>query len=902
MPRRKQDSLRIEQGIRPAASPVSGYSAPRLPRRRTDRLESLSVLSRSLSGFLAGKERQQEQELAQEGNTAGASAYNDTAAQLDAAGQDALAGNRGAFNKLISQGAIPALGSPYAQQNFDRKAGSSFARQIQSFAEQNLVEWTQIAPGSAGGESGNVSQQLAEARQSMLQENPILLQSEDALQAFEEDFAAVSQDIQSRANRMLVERKDTIWKDETRDSYLAQVNGAVEALRNGDPDSLSAHLATVVGNVEDDHSDGLRDSRALFVEALEAAVSQLEEDDDSETALALLDNAAELNIGGVLLGDDANHVPTLSKLENRFEEFQDKEDTRWNADRRATEEKELHLFRENNISDMIALRGNAAALEAFIDRQADILRKTGDPFIAAKVKEMELWRDTLSREGSDDPSVVRGLNSKLIAGDLTPEEITRALEQKQITGDTAFGLYQQSRAAGSQEEYRKGYGPWDRVVSEIGSVNSEGLHRDVTESYSDHRYDLEQVADDLWSQAIAESKQQDDPNAFLRGKSREIRDIVRERNKAFTDPIRQGRDEALTEINSLERQHQDATEQIQAAHKAGYLSREERDTRLLNVAKATDLSRWTSNSNQSAFARGQLDRLAQSSLEFADLQEDDPESAELFLQSTQERWAQAEEEMIRQVLSESTPGQASSKINTGRRTLLKEFREDLAGAEKTEGADATAEAGSLTSEAAEQAAAGNEFVLAREEVLHAAKTWEREHPNTPYPVTAPDNIPTLSNRTGSRPAKFYDRVNEYRAGEVSREEVVQHHYVMAAAVFSDELKPEDRDLIIDSVKVFSMTPEQIVAGKVFLQKPTALEGAPFKGAGARSITVPLDAAKDINPYVDPIWPSMTSLELDLEQRPEFVRQVWKALKIRPEEAEAVLKRQRSIITRNTPKR
>lgn len=883
MPRRKQDSLRIEQGIRPAASPVSGYSAPRLPRRRTDRLESLSVLSRSLSGFLAGKERQQEQELAQEGNTAGASAFNDTAAQLDAAGQDALAGNKGAFNKLISEGTIPALGSPYAQQNFDRKTGSSFARQIQSFAEQNLVDWTQIAPGSAGGESENVSQQLAEARQSMLQENPILLQSEEALQAFEEDFAAVSQDIQSRANRMLVERKDTIWKDETRDSYLAQVSGAVEAIRGGDPDSLSAHLATVVGNVEDDHSDGLKDSRALFVEALEAAVSQLEEDDDSETALALLDNAAELNIGGVLLGDDANHVPTLSKLENRFEEFQDKEDTRWNSDRRAAEEKELHLFRENTVSDMIAQRGNAAGLEAFIDRQAGIMRKTGDPFTAAKVKEMELWRDTLSREGADDPSVVRGLNSKLIAGDLTPEEITLALEQEQITGDTAFGLYQQSRAAGSQEEYRKGYGPWDRVVSEIGSVNSEGLHRDVTESYSDHRYDLEQAADDLWSQAIAESKQEDDPNAFLRGKSREIRDIVRERNKAFTDPIRQGRDEALTEINSLERQHQDATEQIQAAHQAGYLSSEERDARLLNVAKVTDLSRWTSNSNQSAFARGQLDRLAQSSLEFADLQEDDPESAELFLQSTQERWVQAEEEMIRQVLSESTPGQASSKINTGRRTLLKEFREDLAGAETVESAGESSTAG-------EAVTASSRSAVREAQLKQASDVDAFFKANRRLPKFKPANDLLEGGGVFStgRQNRFYDRLND---GE-DRQTLTDSQWFDAENVLFLHGENEQTTQALVGMKLdYGLTPGEILSGKIGFRPPL---GQPL----TETIVVPFDP-KDVNPYVHQIWPSSTILELALESEEGLIDEVLKAIGADPEEKGSIIAAQRKLITRNT---
>lgn len=885
MPRRKQDSLRIEQGIRPAASPVSGYSAPRLPRRQTDRLESLAVLSRSLSGFLAGKEQREEQELVQEGRTIGASAYNDAAADLDAASQEALTGNKGAFNKLISQGTIPALGSPYAQQNFDRKAGSSFARQVQAFAEQNLVEWTQIQPGSAGGESENVTQQLAEARQSMLKENPILLQSEEALLAFEEDFAAVSQDIQARANRMLVERKDTIWKNETRDSYLAQVNGAVEAIRGGDSEGLAARLATVVGNVESDHSDGLRDSRALFVEALEAAVSQLEEDDDSETALALLDNAAELKIGGIMLGDDANHVPTLSKLEDRFEEFSDKEDTRWNSDRRAAEEKELHLFRENTISDMIAQRGNAAALEAFIDRQADILRKTGDPFTAAKVKEMELWRGTLSREGSDDPSVVRGLNSKLIAGDLTPEEIKLALEQEQITGDTAFGLYQQSRAAGSQEEYRKGYGPWDRIVTEIGSVNSEGLHRDVTEAYSDHRYDLEQVADDLWSQAIAESKQQDDPNAFLRGKSREIRDIVRERNKAFTDPIREGREEALTEINSLERQHQDATEQIQAAHRAGYLSSEERDKRLLNVAQVTDLSRWTVNSNQSIYSRGQLDRLAQSSLEFADLQQDNPEAAELFLQATQERWQQAEEEMIRQVLSESTPGQAASKINTGRRTLLKEFREDLAGAE-TVGA-------STESSTAGEAATASQRSDVREAQLKEASgldTFYNKNGRLPeYAAPSPMlESGTFDNIIGGRNNRFYDRLND--RGSFSRQDLLDTQWSDANNV--EDLHPdsEERRAALVAMRLdFGLTPSEILAGKVsFVSSQVPLSDA---------VIVPFDP-KDVNPYVHQIWPSSTILELALESEEGLVDEVLKAIGADPEEKDAIIAAQRKLITRN----
>jgi len=913
MPRRKQDSLRIEQGIRPAASPVSGYSAPRLPRRRTDRLEILSVLSRSLSGFLAGKERQQEEGLAQEGNTAGASAYNDTAAALDAASQEALQGNKGAFNKLISQGVIPALGSPYAQQNFDRKVAGGMLRQLQHHAEQSLVEWTQVDPAQGGGEAQNVAQQMAAARQQMLEDNPLLAQSEEARQAFEEGFAALTADVQDRGNKMIVTRKDELWREETSDSYQAIINGAVGAVQSGDLESFSARMATVVGNVEDDHSDGMKDSRKLYVGAIEGTIEQLIADDDHETAGIILDNARAVQIGPEVLGEDAAFTKLFGQLEKRINDGEDTETDRLNKENDGLRKKAMDEFGSTVIPELISQRGSQHDINTFIESKTRELADAGNPYLGDMVQEMERWRGTLSQERPDDLDTVRSISRLVDSGDLVKarEALSIAQDNGLLSGSTAESLDTDIKGGGSEEKFRKGFTPWVTIQETVDAVSIKGIHPDAQDPYLKHRFALQQEASQLWSQAIAETQGQDGQEGLLRIRANEIAADVQAKNDAFLAPIREAGQKARAEIEDLLLRHQDPSQVISKALTSGAISNEEAVGYGARVPQAVNLERWTSSNGLYHAGRASLKKALEGDFEYQSLQEDDPQLADATLEAVYTEFEEAHSAMVKEVFGTVDPAAVDSEIIKRRKALIKDHRTDITGEQATAAAEATALEGA-DSEDALAKRASREVRQIRIEEMSRVQAFEKENPGKPFVAVAPEILQDRRRNSlvGYRGLDFHRDLNEYRSGDLSHTrgslEVSRYRLLSDAIVDVDgiagERSEEVREAILDSRKVMGMTPEQIIAGKVYIQQPIIEGAGQFLHKDLGDISADFDPKTEFNPFTDFIWSSTTQMELDIKQRPEMLEKLWSSMDVAPSDIKNILFRQREMLKNNTPKR
>jgi len=330
MPRQQVGDLRRPAELAPVAAPVDTYYRPNLAGPELQALVDFSPLSESLRGLqqeMAAGERERKIEKGIQFATNNPDLVKEVnEAQLAAkTPEEARKSTQAAFQKLIAEGKLDEAASPLFQIGFSQASARTVMGAYRDAVFARMAEATTIVDGENGLPAEPADPQAIMAEEFEKLAGNVALRNHYGAQTAAELRQQIDDEftgkVAAERTSAVRERHRTLLRNDMTQRIGAWTNLA--QVTDEDRAQLTEFISKEV------HAKNVSDPRGLALEAFEAAFAQAADKragGDAETAIRLIEDAEELQIGGVKLGEDASASLRLKELKRQYERQKDQDE------------------------------------------------------------------------------------------------------------------------------------------------------------------------------------------------------------------------------------------------------------------------------------------------------------------------------------------------------------------------------------------------------------------------------------------------------------------------------------------------------------------------------------------------------------------------------------------------
>jgi len=590
MVRRQQvQDLRIDTQLSPRARPVDTFASP--SKAGLDLVQDFAGLSSSIQDFLRAKaERDKEKQLA--AGRAFAVENPQFAAQAQAAAVEDPKANRKAFRKLVEEGKIKPLQSPWGRVGYYEAAARQLVTAYQAGVSARLEETAQVVgPDGQPQEPADI-EQIMQEEYAKIADNPVLQNTygRDAAIGLREQFDAKAR---LAASELRLDAEDKFHRSNLT-KEMAQKFDEVAMADDVTPDmlqGLSAHVQQAMTEKT------VKDPRGLVLDALRLSVARARRaEGGAESALLLLEDAEQLKVEGLALRDDPETGLAIEQLRDDLIAQQDRDRVR-EAQKPDLEVKAAVDAREGEwITSFTETLDSGASYAADVaEEEVRLKAEVTDPKLRGIL--LQKLRETAKKveeSQSTTPGFLKDFQARIVAGDV---EGAQAYYEAGLTDPNIAILPKDLAAmkadlaqAASLEPLIEGFGPRNEALERLKAKEQEFSQyaSDVDVEWRIRvRGEVESFNRDYYAFAASLRGQ---PNA-----EQQLREFINQREVQInteTTKFREGqtqqRQEFLDQLRELNDKGQDGREFIERAFAKGKIGSQEKQHYLQQNETASD--------------------------------------------------------------------------------------------------------------------------------------------------------------------------------------------------------------------------------------------------------------------------------------------------------------------------
>ncbi len=909
----------------------------RMPPQQLSGIEELAPLSATLARYAARERAKRQDDYAAQGSQA----FD----KVETEARKALQKNQQEWIKAVQAGITPELSSPEAIKSYWTDAGAQLAVYAAMQAEEKRGDLTEVTENGMLRASRATPDQIYMAAAEALENSFGAIDVSELPQAAQTAYVAHRQRVEQEWIPNIVAEgvnNATKFNDQLKTTkYRGQIDTVFEA--SAFTEESAESLASLV---EQDYSKGFTSSespgkaRIAFFNASIGALEQFRKADQPEQGLEALDFIRSLNIGGAIMGDDPRFAETFEDLEDEFQvATESNPEARANkaygdkaqlASDQAWEEYSPRLLsvegsyqRQAEIDSILREVSNSGKYGDVNGAVVETLNRRLKAFVRDPVevdpKKIDSFRRRIRQaDNREDLQLLRTeLDSMLDAEAVSPEQYDTMLTK--IQGRLSPDKTRRSTAYKRLQE--------DLTPAE-GQFHLSVLPRDARGKFQE---ELEKIQDAAARQLEArdiEADQSSDPEQFLDDARNEI---LVDARKSLSDLLEQyeSTQDYKADLNAGWERGMDQTERISQLRRDGRIS-DEQALKLIqeNTKKADWETRFfypgsPAQQASSAVVEGLLASEAGQDLLLE-------WNADMTRQTLTEQGHLVKpmlEQRVRERILERMEAELPSVALTGVRTAVRdiarevqmEFLKDIFPAEAQRGAESDLDAESLEEMSQQVGSATSEFAKALQGFSDAARpalaaglvdlTENGLAAQTEDPTGFFSGADTMWQRETDYWRNLRDYLGSAKGSYKGEQMLDRAQWAHARRIMQlDDASPESKRMaVLEMYRHRGLTPGNILKGEFTVSIPfsrfvelTELYVTPRiaeeKKASGDSFVISFDPTTEINPYEVPIWPSVTALEQDLVEDPEFVKKVLLSTGgIAEEELQQVIEAQRRTI-------
>lgn len=599
MPRvRVQDLAVGTQGFSPGAAPVDQYRRP--SRSQSSIVQDLAPLSATLNKVAL--QHAEERKQAEVARGRGFAIENPSlAAELSASTEGindpekARQAFIGAYNKLVQGGKITESSSPLFQIGFAEASSRQLLTNYRIAVNQRVQETATLVDADGNPAEPVAPERIMEEEWSKIAGNVAVRDTfgrrvADGLKAqHDEEFKARSADAYNKA-----------METRTRGLITTQLSERFDTLSLADdvtPQMLGEMRDFITEAV---HDKTMRNPRGIVMDALRQSVRRAG-NADAENGLRLLEDVADMRVGGVRLSEDSTGGEKSSRvqIEKLKRQLQDQAESDVLQDLQNIQREQALAVEERRGGWVTGLtdalddpNASVAALRQTMEDTIDEEFESQPELRGIVLQKFREQADKLSASQRTDPEMLNDFELALASGDTASAraifESSMSDPESGIRGADAREMVSALQGQESLVKQVEGFAPFNAFRESTGASrdNLSQFSRGVREQYEDAHDALRR---NFTQRYIDFARGNQDPNA-LRGELDRLTGEFNDQIEQVQGKFSEGRLKTQERLGDAVAHRVDATELIERAHQDGRIDAHERLAALEQNRRGQDRS------------------------------------------------------------------------------------------------------------------------------------------------------------------------------------------------------------------------------------------------------------------------------------------------------------------------